>query len=112
LDSQGRYFTYLGAITPLPQDAFGDERERWLGVTVENKAHRGQCCPRCPTLCEPRMRKPWADKTAANFVRARADGRLEASAGTITTAVVRRHLRPRPTGEVHRLDDAQQLDHQ
>ena len=37
-DERGRYLAYLGAIEVLPQSAFSEERARWLGVTIEDRA--------------------------------------------------------------------------
>jgi hypothetical protein len=37
-DPTGRYATYLGATSPLPQAAFDQEKARWLGVEVNGHA--------------------------------------------------------------------------
>lgn len=79
--NRGRYQVYLGGGAPLPQAAFSQERARWLGVSVGNRA-----LPRVMLVAVPyALRAADADtlggQPAASFVRSRADGRLETSAG-------------------------------
>ncbi len=38
IDSRGRYAAYLGVTTSLPQEAFSQEKARWLGVDVDGRA--------------------------------------------------------------------------
>jgi hypothetical protein len=87
-DDRGRYAVNLGSTTPLPQDAFRDERARWLGVTVENNAQPRVMLSAVPYALRAADAETLGGQPAADFVRARADGRLETSAGTITTASV------------------------
>jgi len=87
-DDRGRYLVYLGSVTPLPQSAFSEERARWLAVTIDNRP-----LPRVMLVAVPyALRAADADtlggQPAASFVRQRADGRLETSAGAVVDAVV------------------------
>jgi hypothetical protein len=36
-DANGRYLAYLGAVAPMPQIAFSEERARWLAVHVNDR---------------------------------------------------------------------------
>lgn len=39
-DEHGRYTSYLGSTTPLPQAAFSQEQARWLAVEVQGRQMR------------------------------------------------------------------------
>ena len=85
---RGRYLVYLGSATPIPQVAFTEERARWLAVTIG-----GRALPRVMLVAVPyALRAADADtlggQPASSFVRSRADGRLETSAGMVSVAGV------------------------
>ena len=82
-DDRGRYVVYLGADTPMPQVAFTEERARWLAVHID-----GRELPRVMLVAVPyALHAADADalggQPASSFVRSRADGRLETSAGVV-----------------------------
>ena len=87
-DARGRYLVYLGTVLALPQVAFSEERARWLGVTLDDRAQ-----PRVMLVAVPyALRAADADtlggQPATSFVRSRADGKLETSAGIVVGAAV------------------------
>jgi hypothetical protein len=87
-DDRGRYLVYLGSVVAMPQIAFSEERARWLAVTAE-----GRALPRVMLVAVPyALRAADADtlggQPASSFVRSRADGRLETSAGVVAQPVV------------------------
>jgi hypothetical protein len=87
-DGQGRYLAYLGSVNPLPQSAFGEERARWLGVTIQGRAEPRVMLAAVPYALRAADADTLGGQPAADFVRARADGRLETSAGVIAEAAV------------------------
>ena len=87
-DDRGRYLVYLGVVRALPQAAFTQERARWLAVSVNERP-----LPRVMLVAVPyALRAADADTLgghpATSFVRSRADGRLETSAGVVAEAPV------------------------
>jgi len=85
-DAGGRYTAYLGATSPLPQDAFAEEKARWLGVAVNGHAQ-----PRVMLVAVPyALRAIDADtlggKPAAAFVRTDERGRAVRADGTALAA--------------------------
>ena len=87
-DPRGRYLAYLGAVRPLPQAAFTQERARWLSVSINSRP-----VPRVKLVAVPyALRAADADtlggQPASSFVRSRADGRLETSAGVVAVDAV------------------------
>ena len=68
-DDRGHYLVYLGAVTPMPQVAFSEERAGWLAVAVE-----GHLLPRVMLVAVPyALRAADADtlggQPGASFVR-------------------------------------------
>ncbi len=87
-DDRGRYLVYLGTVAPIPQVAFSEERARWLAVKVGDHE-----LPRVMLVAVPyALRAADADtlggQPASNYVRSRADGKLETSAGLIAQDAV------------------------
>jgi hypothetical protein len=87
-DERGHYLVYLGSAIALPQIAFTEERARWLEVVID-----GRALPRVMLVAVPyALRAADADtlggQPASAFVRSRADGRLETSAGVVAEPLV------------------------
>ena len=87
-DARGRFLVYLGAVRPLPQAVFTQERARWLSVTID-----GRSAPRVMLVAVPYALRAADANTldghpASAFVRSRPDGRLETSAGVVAAAPV------------------------
>ena len=85
---RGRYAVYLGAVRPIPQIAFREERARWLAVTIEDRPQPRVMLVAVPYALRAADAETLGGQPAASFVRSRADGRLETSAGLIAADAV------------------------
>jgi hypothetical protein len=85
---EGRYSTYLGALAPLPQEAFTEEQARWLGVEVQ-----GRTLPRMMLVAVPyALRAADAEKLGgvplSSFVVRAQDGTLRTAGEIVAEPLV------------------------
>jgi hypothetical protein len=85
---RGRYLVYLGSVTPIPQIAFTEERARWLAVTIGGRELPRVMLVAVPYALRAADAETLGGQPATSFVRSRADGRLETSAGVVAAAAV------------------------
>jgi hypothetical protein len=87
-DARGRYAAYLGVTTPLPQEAFNQEKARWFGVEID-----GRPLPRAMLVAVPyALRAVDADTLRgtelSSFVLKGSDGRLRTADGVAVVEAV------------------------
>jgi hypothetical protein len=87
-EASGRYQTYLGMVTPLPQDAFSQEQARWLSVESA-----GRKLPRMMLVAVPYALRAADAETLggtplSSFVTRGPDGRIRTTDGEIDRPLV------------------------
>ena len=82
-DARGRYSAYLGVLGAVPPEVFRGEQARWLGVEVGGRELPRTMLVAVPYAIHAADAEALGGQPASSFVRSRADGKLETSAGII-----------------------------
>ena len=82
-DARGRYSAYLGALGAVPPEIFSKEQARWLGVEVAGHELPRMMLVAVPYAIHAADADALGGQPASSFVRSRADGKLETSAGIV-----------------------------
>jgi len=82
-DARGRYSAYLGATSPLPQDAFANEKARWLGVDADGHAQRRVMLVAVPYALRAVDADTLGGKPVSSFLQADAAGRAVRADGIV-----------------------------
>ena len=82
-DARGRYSAYLGALGAVPPEIFSKEQARWLGVEVAGRELPRIMLVAVPYAIHATDAESLGGQPASSYVRSRADGKLETSAGIV-----------------------------
>ena len=78
-----RYSAYLGVLGAVPPEIFRGEQARWLGVEVAGHELPRMMLVAVPYAIHAADADALGGQPASSFVRSRADGKLETSAGIV-----------------------------